>query len=141
MVDTFALFVEEFLEDCGAGDGLDDFIDDAIGVVGGYSGVSEFESESAGVAMVGLSGGVVGSAGIDTPGTNAKGREASDSAFVVSCYLWFNTLSILTADDRPWLEIHTKQISIGLPRNDGVSVEYDIAAVSGLVSVRGLGSL
>lgn len=96
-MDAFALLVEEPLEDRRAGDGLDDFVDHATGIIRCNGGVAEFEGKVAGLAVVGLSGGVVGAASVDAPGADAQGREAGDGTFVVSCYLAFEYFISISA--------------------------------------------
>lgn len=89
MIDTFALLVAKLLEDRRAGDGLDDFVYHATRIIRRNGGVAELEGKVAGLAVIGLSGSVVGGAGVDAPGADAESREAGDGAFVVSCHLSF----------------------------------------------------
>ena len=69
MMQPFPLLVEEVLEDGGARDGLDDFVDDAAG---GDVGVAEAEGERYGGAVIGLVGGVGRVAGVDAPWAEAE---------------------------------------------------------------------
>lgn len=41
MMDPFSLLIEEFLEDCGTGDGLDYFVDYTVGIVRGNGCVAK----------------------------------------------------------------------------------------------------
>lgn len=77
--------------------------------------------------MVGLEGGVVRGAGVDAPGVYAEGGKVGNGAFVVGCYLLLVVLLMFITNGSSCLGVHTKQISIGLPRNDGVKAGDTIA--------------
>ena len=75
------------MENCRAGNGLDDLVDHAVWIGRRDGRVAEPESEGTGFVVVGLSGGVLGGAGVDAPGADAESGEGGDGSFMGGCYL------------------------------------------------------
>ena len=87
MMDSLTFLIQKLLENRTAGNGLDDLIDYAVGIGRRDGRVAESEGEGAGLVVVGLGGGILGGAGVDTPGANAEGGEGGDGSFMGGCYL------------------------------------------------------
>ena len=87
MMEPLTFLIQKLLKNRRARNGLDNLVDHAVGIGGRDGRVAESESEGAGLVVVGLSGGVLGGAGVDAPGADAEGGEGGDGSFMGGCYL------------------------------------------------------
>ena len=87
MVDPLTFLIQKLLKNRRARNGLDDLVDNAVGIGRRNGRVAESEGEGAGLVLVRLGGGVFGGAGVDAPGADAEGGEGGNGSFIGGCYL------------------------------------------------------
>ena len=117
------MLIKEILEDGRTGDRLNDFVDDTPG---GYVCIAETESERCGFATVRLVNSIGWVAGVDSPRAEAKVGQPSEGTFIVIRHL-DNILSVYhllvgyKVSQIRSISLLTMQISIGLPKKEGIN--------------------
>ena len=127
---SFPLLVEEILVDGPASDGLNNLVREAAR---DDFCMAETDCEGMGLAAVDLVGGVIGSEGVDAPGTDAELTEAGEGPLGVIRYLCGESVSISLVSRPSFLPqdgCFTMQIFAGLPKKAGINAADAIVTAS-----------